>query len=59
MSFISGVVINMLEKELAAQGPEVEAYALKVLGELAKDVAQYIEKKIAAKGEVNPQPANP
>ena len=46
MSFVSGVVISMLEKELAAQGPEVEAYVLQLLGTLASDLVAYVEKKI-------------
>jgi hypothetical protein len=49
MSFVSGVVLNMLEKELAAQTPEVEAYVLQLLGVLAKDLVTYVEKKIASK----------
>lgn len=54
MSFISGVLLAMLEKELAAETPEIEAYVLKVLGELSADVVSYVEKKIAAK--VSPSP---
>jgi hypothetical protein len=55
MSFVSGVVITMLEKELAAQTPEVEAYVLQLLGRVATDLVAYVEKK------VNPaaQPAQP
>lgn len=46
MSFVSGFVITMLEKELAAQSPEIEAYVLQLLGAVAKDVVAYVEKKI-------------
>lgn len=46
MSFISAAVIAFLEKELAAQDPEVEAYVLQLLGTLASDVVAYVEKKI-------------
>lgn len=46
MSLVSGVIIGMLEKELASQAPEIEAYALQLLGALAKDVLAYIEKKV-------------
>jgi hypothetical protein len=46
MSFVSGVIISMLEKELTAQGPEVEAYVLQLLGTLSADIVAYVEKKM-------------
>lgn len=46
MSFISGVLLNMLEKELSSHSPEVEAYVLGLLGEISADVMAYLEKKI-------------
>lgn len=46
MSLVSGVLLTMLEKELAAQAPEVEAYVLQLLGVLGKDLIAYVEKKI-------------
>jgi hypothetical protein len=45
MSFVSGILISMIEKELTTQMPEVEAYALQMLGQLAKDIVLYVEKK--------------
>ena len=45
MSFLSSIVIGMLEKELAAQTPEIEQMVLNLVGKLARDVIQYIEKK--------------
>lgn len=38
--------ITMIEKELAAQSPEVEAYVVNLLGTLANDVVVYAEKKM-------------
>ena len=53
MSFISSAVIAFLEKELTAQSPEIEAYVLQLVGTLANDLVNYVEKKIA------PSVANP
>lgn len=46
MSFVSSVIIGMVEKELASQTPEMEAFLLNLLGTVAKDVVQYVEKKV-------------
>lgn len=45
MSFLSGIVLGFLEKELSQATPEVESYLLTMVGDLAKDVVLYIEKK--------------
>lgn len=55
MSLVSGVLISMLEKELGAQTPEIEAYVLQLLGVVANDLVAYVEKKI----EPNAAPASP
>ncbi len=52
MSFISGIFLSMIEKELSAQTPEIEAYVLALLETLGKDLVVYVEKKIA----LNPSP---
>lgn len=56
MSFISSVIINLLEKELAAQTPEIEAMALKFIGHLSSELIQFVEKKtgIASQIALNP-----
>lgn len=51
MSLLSSVVINMLEKELAAQVPEVEALALKLIDHLAKELVIFVEKKTGMKAQ--------
>lgn len=48
MSFVSSVVIKMLERELAGQTPEIEAYALQFIGQIAGDLVAYVEKKVSA-----------
>ncbi len=50
MSFISGIFLSMLEKELSAQTPEIEAYLLALLETLGKDLVAFVEKKLS----VNP-----
>jgi len=55
MSFVSSVIIGMIEKELAAQTPEMEAFLVNMLGTVAKDLVQYVEKKV---GAVSPAPAS-
>lgn len=51
MSFMSSVVISFLEKELAAQAPEVSDYILKELSVLAQELVGYVEKKIAPQSQ--------
>jgi len=46
MGFISGILISMLEKELAAQTPEVEQFVLQLLDKLGKDLIGYVERKV-------------
>lgn len=44
----------MIEKELTAQTPEIEAYALQFIGQLAGDLVQYVEKKMEISGPTRP-----
>lgn len=46
MSFVSAAVIAFLEKELSAEGPEIEAFVLQQIGTLASELVAYVEKKI-------------
>lgn len=46
MNFASSLLIKMLEKELAAYGPDIEKFALQFLGQIAGDFIAHIEKKI-------------
>lgn len=47
MSFLSSVIIGMIEKELSSSTPEIEQYVLSAVGTISKDLVDYIEKKIA------------
>jgi hypothetical protein len=47
MSFISSAIISLLEKELATQTPEIEAYTLDLLSNVANDIVAFVEKKIS------------
>lgn len=47
MSFVAAAVIAFLEKELADEAPEIQAYVLQMLGTLATELVGYVEKKIA------------
>jgi hypothetical protein len=53
MSFVSSVIIGMIEKELSAQAPEIAEYAIKAIGSVAADIVDYVEKKISS----SPAPA--
>lgn len=48
MSFVSSVIIGMIEKELSAQAPEIADYAIKAIGAVAADIVDYVEKKISS-----------
>ena len=47
MSFFSSVIIGMLEKELAAQTPEIEAYVLQTVGSIGQSLMGYVAQKAA------------
>jgi len=63
MSMISAMVIGLIEKELSSSSPEVEQFLISVIGELAKDLVMYIEKKthVIPSSQIQPQvsPSNP
>ena len=52
MGFISTAIISLLEKELAGQAPEVEAFILNLLETIAGDIVAYVEKKISSTNPV-------
>ena len=60
MSFLSSVFIGMIEKELASQTPEIEQFALQIVGTTAKDMVEYVEKKmgVSAAPAQDPAPAS-
>jgi hypothetical protein len=47
MSFVSSILIGLIEKQLVGQTPEIESFALNFIGEISADLVQYVEKKIA------------
>lgn len=55
MSFISGIFLSMIEKELSAQTPEIEAYLLRMLETLGADLVAFVEKKMKVSGISTPQ----
>ena len=46
MSFVSNIFISMIEKELSAQTPEIEAYLLQLLEKFGADLVAFVEKKM-------------
>lgn len=46
MSFFSSVIIKLLEKELAEQTPEIEAAILQFVGQMSKDLIDFVETRM-------------
>lgn len=46
MSFLSSMLIGIIEKEISAQAPEIEQYIIQLLQTIVSDLGQYVEKKI-------------
>lgn len=55
MSFLTGVILSMLEKELVAQEPGAEQYFLNELSILGNDLLAFVEKKIGINASAQPQ----
>lgn len=53
MSFISGIFIEMIEKELSTQAPEIEAYLLTLLETFGTDLLAFVEKKMKLKAQTS------
>lgn len=48
MNFVSNALISLIEKELLNHSPEIEAFLLQSLGNVVKDLMQFVEKKMSA-----------
>ncbi len=46
MSFISSIIIPILEKELSVFSPELEKFILKLFANMAQEFIVYVEKKV-------------
>lgn len=51
MSFLSSVLLGLIEKELESKSPEVIDFVIKQLERIGSDLLSYVEKKTNVSGD--------